>query len=181
MQTHQDHDPATAPPPDPSRGAGWPHLLVVLLRIVAGVSLFVMAVLTFVDVVGRYFHMPVFGAAEMIQYLLALTVFAGMGLACVSGSHIAVDILDPWLRRRVPRAQRALIWVCNTAAFVLIVWQIGRLGIEGIRSGRRSIVLEWPEGWLIAVLAILAFGALILDLIHHREARDPDETPEEVI
>lgn len=172
--THARPDPASAPP-------GILHAVVVVLRAIAAIALFLMAALTFVDVVGRYFNAPIFGAAEMIQYLLALTVFAGMGLACVSGSHIAVDIFDNWLKRRVPAARRLLLWTCNAMAFGLIVWQIGRLGIEGIRHNRRSIVLEWPEGWLILALAILAAAALVLELAGWREARDPIDTQEEVI
>jgi TRAP-type C4-dicarboxylate transport system permease small subunit len=157
------------------------HVLVVVLRTISATALFMMAALTFVDVVGRYFNAPIFGAAEMVQYLLALTVFAGLGLASVSNSHVTVDIFDGWLMRRVPVARRVLLWTCNVIAFGLIAWQLGRLGIAGIRHDRRSIVLEWPEAWLIVLLAILASVALVLELAGWREAPDPIDTQEEVI
>ncbi|MFV0384942.1 TRAP transporter small permease [Paracoccus sp. (in: a-proteobacteria)] len=154
--------------------AGW---LIVPLRLIAAASMFVMAALTFVDVVGRYFSAPVFGAAEMIQFLLAITIFAGLGLATVSGAHISVDILEPWFRHRLSRPHRILLWACNCAAGVLIAWQILRLGWHGVETGRRSIVLEWPEGWLILCCGVLAAVALILDLAGIRDEGDPGDTP----
>ena len=174
-----DHNPPGWDAGPRPRGAL--HAVVVALRAIAALALFVMAALTFIDVTGRYFGAPIFGAAEMIQYLLAITVFAGLGLASVSGSHIAVDIFDGWLTRHVPLARRILLTGCNLTAFGLIVWQLGRLGIEGIRHGRRSIVLEWPEGWLILALAVLAAAAFLLELTGWREARDPTDTPEEIV
>lgn len=159
----------------------WALWLIRLLKLIAATSLFLMAVLTFVDVVGRYFNSPIFGAAEMIQFLLAITVFSGFGLATVAGSHISVDILEPWMKRRFPLFRRALMWVCNTTAGVLIAWQILRIGWHGIESGRRSIVLEWPEGWFILLCGLMAGAALILDLARIRSFEPDMEHPEEQI
>lgn len=157
----------------------WP---IKALRLIAGSALLVMAVLTFVDVVGRYFSAPVFGAAEMIQFLLAITIFAGLGLATVSGAHISVDILEPWLKRRLRGVHGLVLWLCNMLAAVLIACQILRIGWQGISSGRRSIVLEWPEGWVILFCGLLALVALILDVARVRlddaGSRPPQGRPE---
>ena len=45
-----------------------------MLGLIAGASLFVMMLLTFVDVIGRYgFHRSIFGAAEIIEQLMMIT------------------------------------------------------------------------------------------------------------
>lgn len=165
----------------PSWRPRWAVMLVTALRWIAAIALFVMAALTFVDVVGRYFNAPVFGAAEMIQFLLAITVFAGLGLATVSGAHISVDIFEPWLDRKARLLHRGLLWVCNTLAGVLIAWQIVSIGWHGVQNGRRSIVLEWPEGWLLLFCGLLAAAALILDLARFRVDRPSDHSPEDVV
>lgn len=142
----------------------WAAWLTALLKLIAATAMFLMAALTFVDVVGRYFNAPIFGAAEMIQFLLAITVFAGLGLATVSGAHISVDILEPRLKRRIPVLHILFLRGCNILAGTLIAWQMLRIGWHGIESGRLSIVLEWPEGWFILACGMLAAVALILDL-----------------
>ena len=58
------------------------EIVIRLIRWMACLTLAIMAALTFIDVLGRYLlNKPVFGAAEMIQFLLAGTV-------CRSGSGL---------------------------------------------------------------------------------------------
>ena len=49
------------------------------LGVIAVTALFAMMALTFVDVIGRYgFHHSIFGAAEIIEVLMIVAVFAGL-------------------------------------------------------------------------------------------------------
>ncbi len=78
----------------------------------AALVLFGLMALTCADVVGRYFlGMPISGAFEMTEMLLASLIFAGLPLVTLRNDHITVDLLDPvvpdWLfphpaRRRLP-------------------------------------------------------------------------------
>ncbi len=161
---------------------GWQHILVIVLRWFAAAALFLMMVITFVDVVGRFFNAPIFGSAEMVQYLLAIVVFSGLGLATVAGSNIRVDILDAFLDRRLgDRVRSRILWAFHVTGIGLIAWQLMEIAVEGIRSGRRSIVLEWPEGWFILLGAAFVVIALILEVTGYREPRDPSDTQEETI
>ena len=55
------------------------HWPLEILKWIVSLLLFLMMAITFVDVIGRYlFNAPIFGAAEMIQFLLAGTVFSGL-------------------------------------------------------------------------------------------------------
>ena len=62
---------------------------IKVLEVLSSIVLCAMMLLTFVDVLGRYiFSAPVFGAAEMISTMLALTIFMGLGLANARDRHI---------------------------------------------------------------------------------------------
>ena len=66
-----------------------------LLRGITALFLFAMMAVTFADVVGRYlFSAPIYGAAEIIQVMLAITIFSAMGLVSHNDQHIAVDVFD---------------------------------------------------------------------------------------
>lgn len=145
------------------------RLLVMLLRVVAALGMLLMMVITFADVVGRYFMRPIFGAPEMIQVLLALTIFAALGLASIRGAHITVDIFVPPLRRWFGQGYDLALRLTSVLGFALIAWQLGRLALEAAKAGRLTIVLEWPLAWVIASAAALAACAFYLDLIGHVE------------
>lgn len=168
-------------PGNPARRAVHPftRLVVLLLQGVAALGMLLMTVITFVDVVGRYFMRPLFGAPEMIQILLALTIFAALGLASIRGAHITVDILVPWLRRLFGRGYDFFLHLSSLAGFGLIAWQLGRIALEAAGKERHTIVLEWPLVWFIGPGALLVAFAFYLELVDHTE--DQPDSPGEFI
>jgi TRAP-type C4-dicarboxylate transport system permease small subunit len=77
------------------------------LGVIAGASLFAMMTLTFVDVIGRYgFHRSIFGAAEIVEHLMLLTVFAGLAFVSAKNEHITVSLLDHVIARHAEAPQR---------------------------------------------------------------------------
>ena len=82
----------------------WPYrILSAFLALV----IFLMMGLTFVDVLCRYvFSAPILGAYEIVTFLMALTVFAGLPLLTATKTHITVSLLDPLSRNVCPCAQR---------------------------------------------------------------------------
>jgi TRAP-type C4-dicarboxylate transport system permease small subunit len=132
-----------------------PRILSVLENISA-VLLFLMMGLTFIDVIGRYFFTaPIFGAAEMIQFLLAMTIFGGLSLVNARDSHITVELFEPWLQRRIPRLMG------------IIAWQLTKFAIEAHQIGSFTVVLEWPlvvVAGSVAGLSVVSLVAQILGL-----------------
>lgn len=143
-----------------------------VLEILTSVLLFIMMVLTFVDVLGRYLvSAPIYGAAEMIQFLLAATIFSAMGLASDGDTHISVELFSPKLETMLPRFQPAFVTLASVAGLLLIGFELGRSGIESWLNGKTTIVLEWP----IAVIALLSsafclFAALV-QIVRYFEGR----------
>ncbi len=154
---------------------GW---LLPLVRLASAGLLFAMMILTFVDVVGRYvFTAPVFGAAEMIQFLLAMTIFAGLALVNASDDHISVDLFDRPLSRLFPRLRPVLIQLFSLIAMVIIAYQLTEFAIEAQQNDRITVVLEWPlaaVAFAIAGLSCLSLLAQILGLVSRSSTRSSD-------
>ncbi len=136
-------------------------ILTALMEGLAGVMLTLMMAITFIDVVGRYLlSAPVFGATEMIQFLMALIIFSGLAIANAHDNHIVVELFDQRIARLAPRAYRIVIQSLSIAAMALIVYVLARIALESIRHSAKTIVLEMPLGYLQA--AVTAFAALSL-------------------
>ena len=134
-----------------------------LLEACVAVPLAAMAVLTGVDVVGRYaFGMPVYGAAEAIGFLLAITVFAALPLVSLRDAHVSVDLLSGPLASRWPGAHRAVTGACTVLGLGVIAWRLAALGLEAMRVGRTTIVLEWPTAPVILTCAALSLAAAVV-------------------
>src|SRR5210317_780568 len=70
----------------------------------SSVMIFIMMILTFADVIGRYIlAAPIFGASEMISALLALAIFSGLAVTNARDEHIVVELIDGPIRRLAPR------------------------------------------------------------------------------
>jgi len=145
-----------------------PRILSVLENISA-ILLFLMMALTFVDVIGRYFFTaPIFGAAEMIQFLLAMTIFGGLSLVNARDSHITVELFEPWLQRRIPRLQPLMVQAFSVLVMAIIAWQLTKFAIEAHQIGSFTVVLEWPlvvVAGTVAGLSVVSLIAQILGLI----------------
>ena len=164
-------------PAHAERLLGW---LLPVVRLASAALLFAMMILTFVDVVGRYvFTAPVFGAAEMIQFLLAMTIFAGLALVNASDDHISVDLFDRPLSRFLPRVRPVLIQLFSLIAMIIIAYQLTEFAIEAQQNDRITVVLEWPlavVAFAIAGLSCLSLLAQILGLIS-RSSTDIGDRP----
>lgn len=133
------------------------------LEWLSGALLFTMMALTFCDVVGRYvFNAPIFGAAEIIQFLLMGCVFSALGMASVRDSHIAIELISPALEARFPRSHSMFVGLFSLVGLILIGVQLARLGMHSYAMGRVTVVLEWPMAAVTLPSAALCFLAAML-------------------
>ena len=79
----------------------------VLHRILGGLAatlLFLLMLLTLIDVVGRYgFNAPVNGSYEITELLLAAIIFSALPLVSAKDAHITVDLIDCRIYEHHPR------------------------------------------------------------------------------
>ncbi len=143
--------------------------IIRIAEVITAVFLFLMMMLTFVDVIGRYiFTAPVFGAAEMIQFLLAMTIFGGLCLINARDEHIAVELFEKPLDRWFPTIRRIIIQLFSVGVMTIIAVELLRFAFDAYRISSRTIVLEWPLVVVaggVAGLSILSLFAQVLGLI----------------
>lgn len=126
-----------------------------LLAVLAGIALFIMMVLTFVDVVGRYgFNKSIFGTSEIIELLMVVVIFAGIAFVTSADQHIKVDIFDHWIKQRVPNLQRWSVLVFSFVIYAFLTFELIQHAIGSYQSGKRTAVLDGPQ-WLIPGAAAL--------------------------
>src|SRR4249920_1348596 len=104
-----------------ARESKWERRADAVLGIAASTILFLMMLLTFVDVVARYlFNFPLRGGFEITELMLLVLIFAGLPLVSHSDEHVTMDFIDrvlpAWLLRAWIRAAHV---VCAAIMFFL--------------------------------------------------------------
>jgi TRAP-type transport system small permease protein len=143
--------------------------LLRIAEIATALLMFTMMMLTFADVIGRYvFTAPIFGAAEMIQFLLAMTIFGGLCLVNARDEHITVELFEPLLDRLFPVVRRIIVQLFSVVVMAIIAYQLYEFALDAQRVGSRSVVLEWPfaaVAFAVAGLSVVSLIAQILGLM----------------
>ncbi len=79
---------------------------------------------TLVDVSGRYFGKPLYGAQDLVKMLSVFVVFGGMAYCERRGGHVSVDLFAAWFS---PRTNHRLIVAgqfIGAIVFAFIAWQV---------------------------------------------------------
>ena len=136
------------------------------LMAVVGATVFLMMAITFVDVVGRYgFSAPVPGGFELIEFLMPLSIFAGLPIITRRRTHIVVSILDGWFRGRAARARRLCVDAGSLAVVAFIAERMWSQGVGLAEARIESGYLEWPvapAAYAISVLCVVTCAVLVL-------------------
>jgi TRAP-type transport system small permease protein len=156
--------------------------LMRITDIAAAVLIFIMMMLTFADVVGRYiFTAPIFGAAEMIQFLLAMTIFSGLCLVNAHDEHITVELFDAQLDRFIsPALRRVIIQLFSVGMMAVIAYQLYRFALEAGRVNTKTVVLEWPFAVVAYTVAGLSAVSLVMQILGLMLPKEPIEHPEDL-
>ena len=133
----------------------------ILQRLTGGL-LIVLMLLTFVDVIGRYFlGQPVPGGHVLVQCLVCLLVFTGLPLVVLDDEHLRVRLLD----RRMTKEQRkwrdfAVKLVIVGALAVLagqMFWQTAYFS----GNGEYFESIRIPMSWMAGYAAVTTFIAVL--------------------
>lgn len=137
------------------------------LETISSVVIFVMMILTFVDVIGRYvFHKPIFGGTEIISALLALTIFAGLGVINARDDHITVELFEGPIRAVLsPLVHEIIVQVFSVLAMALIAAVLFEHAIEAYKVGKLTEVLEMPVYYITGTVAVFAVVSLMSQVI----------------
>ena len=126
------------------------------------VPLFTMAVVTFVDVVLRYFfNAPVRITYEGTELLLGTVIFAALPQVVKRRDLISVDLIDQWFPRLSKRLIKPLDFMLMIVLAILsiLVWsQAGKLRAAGVTTEE----MRFPVAYLVYAMSVsLAVSALV--------------------
>ena len=142
-----------------SKNIGW---ISDKMKIIGAGCLVGMALLTCVDVVGRFFRHPIFGAVEIVGYMATMAVAMALPYTHKIDGHVGVEILVRLLSAKT----QTIIDICtrflSLGLFVLVTWRMIVYAHTMQKSGEVSMSLEFPE---YVIIYVVGFCLLIFTLI----------------
>jgi TRAP-type C4-dicarboxylate transport system permease small subunit len=153
--------------------AGWIGRLngrvTTWLARIAAVALAALALMTFADVIARYFfNVPFSFTVELTEIAMGAMIFLGVGLTTHDNEHIRVDFvtlrLSEWWRA-------LLILVTNVVALgflTLLVWRLWLRAAALLEKGDVSPIMlipRWPTAFIMSVGAIFFLTGLVVHTI----------------
>lgn len=146
---------------------GWLAGIRAVLGAVAGVALFAMMTITFVDVVGRkFFGHSIVGSVELTEMTMLAMIFAGIPLASLAGEHVVFDLLDTFLPDRVRYWQARLANAICTVLIGVAAWFVLNRAMRTASMGDTTAQLLVPVAPFhyaaAALLVVCAFMHLYL-------------------
>jgi TRAP-type mannitol/chloroaromatic compound transport system permease small subunit len=141
----------------------WPGYL-------AGALYFGLAFFVTYDVLARkwgdYVGLPTTRVTDEISgYLLALAATWGFAFALRTGGHVRVDVMFPYLARKLRTAVDVLAQLLMAAFAAIVSWKIWSLVVDSLQSDARSSTylltpLYVPQGILGIGFSLLALAGL---------------------
>jgi TRAP-type transport system small permease protein len=135
------------------------------LALVSCSILFIMMLLTFVDVTGRYiFNSPLPALHEIISFMMPGLIFCILPLVCSKEEHVTIDLLDAFVPKRVKRLQAIFVNLISSGAMFFLAWRLAEKSAAHFEYGEVTddlYLILWPFSLLIAVLSAIAAIALL--------------------
>lgn len=142
------------------------RLLAISCGTLAASGLFVLMVLTVLDVVGRkWFHNSLPGALELTEILMALVIFSGLPLVSWRDQHVVFNAFDSLLPRWLRRWQMRIVHVVCTGTFLVLAWLLLNQGLRLSDYGQVTAQLRIPMGPVAVVMSVLLLVAALAHLL----------------
>lgn len=122
--------------------------------------LFLMMLLTVIDVVGLYFfNFPVPGAFEVTKFMLAILIFLSLGYTQIKREHISIDVVMTRCSKHTQNIVQCFNYLVCIILFAIIIWQTIGYAMRLSSSNTTSGVLAWPVYLLyfLRLLDVLSF------------------------
>ncbi len=132
----------------------------------AAIILFLLVVLTCVDVVGRYFFsMPVVGAVELVRICMAGVIFFSLPAMFFRDDHVIVDLI-PFFRAG------KLAWMVNLGLLAISIYVAWRLGdrimdyaVRAHEDGDTTEYLEIPRYIVVGFITLSIYAAALMAFV----------------
>lgn len=151
---------------------------------VAGLSVCAMALVAFIDSIGRKLNHPLYGGSEMVTFALVTFFFSALPLVVRDNSHIRVGLFADLYKNRLSRIESYFTGTLEVVALLAFCWlifdQVQRLE----RFGTVSLFFELPLAPIISVAAFFCaisiwFAAHNVLLINRDAGLHPHSIPDD--
>ena len=118
-------------------------------------ALFLMVVLTCVDVIGaKLFLRPVFGALDVMALAQLIAISCAGAMALLVGRHVSVEFFMPLFPKRFQAISDCVVNLICLFLFVCIVWQLVVHGYHFQTGGEESMTARIPLAPFVYVSAV---------------------------
>ena len=156
-----------------ARESKWERRADAVLGIAASLILFLMMLLTFVDVVARYlFNFPLRGGFEVTELMLLVLIFAGLPLVSHADEHVTMDFIDRVLPDAGRRFLVRLVHAVCAAVMFFLTWQVWIKAGKIAGYGDTTDVLKITVGPFVYFMAAMI---LLTGLVHLYKMFAPGE------
>lgn len=130
-----------------------------LEEIILVIALSAMAIITFANVISRYFlHASLSFTEELTTNLFVYIIFIGAALLARENGHLGFSLLTDFLPKKMKMAVLLFIAILTFAFFALLLWYGWQMVMQQMEYGQKTPALDLPE-WIMG--ASIPFGALI--------------------
>ena len=142
----------------------------MLFARLASLTLIVIMMLTFVDVIGRtFFGRALVGTVESVELLMGMLVFSGLAYTELQRKHIVVETFQSLLPGKLHRLSNLINLLLAISVTGLLAWQLCIKTLEIFEDQEYTQILEipyWPTAIIMSIGLILFLLTLILRLLH---------------
>jgi len=146
-------------------------MLETVSGLLAGVALFAIMVLTFLDVGGRkLLDRSITGSLELTELLMVVVIFGALPLVSERGEHVVFDSMDPYLPNFIRKIQRAGVHLLCAVVLLALGWLMWKTGGDFLATGETTAQLKilkapfiYGMGLLCAFTGVVHLGLMFKD------------------
>jgi len=145
-----------------------------LLRDIGGITLFILVIMTAIDVGGRYlFSKPLPATYELTQLMFCLVIFSGMSWLAIQKGHIKINLFLKKLPLNTKEILYFITGLLSLIICIIISWQAVEQAITILHDNAKTFIWRiplFPFEFLIALtmalFAIILLGNIIKSLVN---------------
>ena len=139
------------------------RVATLILEISGAILLVTMMLLTFADVIGRYFfNSPIDGAFELTELMLATLLYCGLPLISMRDGHVTVDLFEAGLSSRTKRIRDMIVNLLMAGALVFLAIRLwNKADLSGYDT---TAILEIPLAPLMRFMSVSCWISAVLTL-----------------
>lgn len=143
--------------------------LCVGFAMVAGLILFFLVGLTFLDVIMRYiFSSPIFGARDVLEMGMIVVISLGFPFTWRVGGHIVVDLLPDYGFAFLTAGRDIFVRIIGIIIFGFLAWRSWHTAEDAALFNEKTNMIELPFQpflWLLAFASVFQAAVLLTESI----------------